>query len=362
MTKGKYIIAALCVATAMSYAEEAKQEVPPVIAGITTAKEYKHEIARRYVGRVVAEETVAVVAQVAGEIKEVCFKEGDIVEQGAVLYKLDDVKYSAAVKAAEASVAQAQASFDYAKKTFDRTIVLFERKVASADDMDAAVSKFNSAQAALEAAKANLILAQDNLAHATITSPIKGKIGANSFTVGNYISLSSGVLTTVVKVDPIRVKFFISAKDLLEMFGTTAALKENAQINIVLANGTTYSKEGKVLFVDNTVNPQTDSMGVYVQYENAEDLLAAGTAVTVNVSSKKTETYVGVPSTATIFKSTGAQMYVVKDGFAELRDVVLGPSIDGVQYVVSGVEKDEIVAHKGTHKLYPGAKVEGVEE
>ena len=59
MTKGKYIIAALCVATAMSYAEEAKQEVPPVIAGITTAKEYKHEIARRYVGRVVAEETVA---------------------------------------------------------------------------------------------------------------------------------------------------------------------------------------------------------------------------------------------------------------------------------------------------------------
>ncbi|MBQ2282088.1 MAG: efflux RND transporter periplasmic adaptor subunit [Kiritimatiellae bacterium] len=201
MTKNKYIIAALCAATAMGFAQEAN-EMPPVVAGITTAKEYKYDVSRRYVGRVVAEESVAVVAQVAGEIKEVCFKEGDIVEKGAVLYKLDDVKYTAAVKAAEASVAQAQANFDYAKKTFDRTTVLFERKVASANDMDAAVNGFNSAQAGLEAAKANLILAQDNLAHATITSPIKGRIGANTFTVGNYISLSSGVLTTVVKVDP----------------------------------------------------------------------------------------------------------------------------------------------------------------
>lgn len=360
MSKCKYIIAALCAATAMGYAQDA-QEMPPVIAGVVTAKEYKHEVSRRYVGRIVAEETVSVVAQVAGEIKEVCFKEGDIVEQGAVLYKLDDVKYTAAVKASEASVAQAQANFDYAKKTFDRTTVLFERKVASADDMDAAVSKFNSAQAALEAAKANLILAQDNLAHATITSPIKGKIGANAFTVGNYISLSSGVLTTVVKVDPIRVKFFLSARDLMDMFGSAAALKENAQISIELANGTIYPKQGTVLFVDNTVNPQTDSMGVYVQFENAEDLLAAGTAVTVSVSSQKAETYVGVPSTATIFKSTGAQMYVIKNGVAEVRDVVLGPSIDGIQYVESGIEVNETVAYKGTHKLYPGAKVNGVE-
>ena len=125
MTKGKYIIVALCALTAMSYAQDMK-EMPPVTAGIIKAQQYKHEVARRYVGRIIAEETVAVVAQVAGEIKEVCFKEGDIVEQGTVLYKLDDVKYTAAVKAAEASVAQAQANFDYAKKTFDRTTVLFE--------------------------------------------------------------------------------------------------------------------------------------------------------------------------------------------------------------------------------------------
>ena len=92
MTKGKYIIVALCALTAMSYAQDMK-EMPPVTAGIIKAQQYKHEVARRYVGRIIAEETVAVVAQVAGEIKEVCFKEGDIVEQGTVLYKLDDVKF-----------------------------------------------------------------------------------------------------------------------------------------------------------------------------------------------------------------------------------------------------------------------------
>lgn len=361
MMKRKYIIAAFCAATAMGFAQDTQQELPPVVAGVTAAKEYKYEVSRRYVGRIVSEETVSIVAQVAGEIVEVCFKEGDIVEQGAVLYRLDTVKYEASVKAAEASVAQAQANFDYAKKTFDRTTVLFERKVASADDMDAAVSNFNSAQAALEAAKANLTLAQDNLAHATITSPITGKIGANAFTVGNYISLSSGVLTTVVKVDPIRVKFFVSARDLMDMFGSTAALKEQAEVNIVLANGTVYPKSGTVLFVDNTANPQTDSIGVYVQFENADDILVSGAAVTVNVSSKEVATYIGVPSTATIYTSTGAQMYVVKNGVAELRNVELGPSIDGIQYVKSGIEVNETVAYKGTHKLFPGAKVNGVE-
>lgn len=360
MIKGKYIVAALCFGAIASFAQEV-QEMPPVVAGITTAKEYKYEVARRYVGRIVAEESVAVVAQVAGEIKEVCFKEGDVVEKGAVLYKLDDVKYSAAVKAAEASVAQAQANYDYAKKTFDRTTVLFERKVASANDMDSAVSAFNSAQAALEAAKANLILAEDNLAHATITSPIKGKIGANAFTAGNYISLSSGVLTTVVKVDPVRVKFFLSARDLIDMFGSAAALKEKAQVNIVLSNGSIYPKTGVIQFVDNTVNPSTDSIGVYVLFENAEDLLSVGTAVTVNVTSKETETYVGVPSTATIFKSKGAMMYVVENGVAMARDVELGPSVDGVQYVKKGIEANETVVYKGTHKLFPGAKVNGVE-
>ncbi|MBO7222663.1 MAG: efflux RND transporter periplasmic adaptor subunit [Kiritimatiellae bacterium] len=361
MTKNKYIIAALCAATAMGFAQEAN-EMPPVVAGITTAKEYKYDVSRRYVGRVVAEESVAVVAQVAGEIKEVCFKEGDIVEKGAVLYKLDDVKYTAAVKAAEASVAQAQANFDYAKKTFDRTTVLFERKVASANDMDASVNGFNSAQAGLEAAKANLILAQDNLAHATITSPIKGRIGANTFTVGNYISLSSGVLTTVVKVDPIRVKFFLSSRDLFEMFGSAASLKENAQVKVALSTGVEYPKQGTIHFVDNTVNPQTDSIAVYVQFENADDILVAGTAVTVNVSLKNSTSYVGVPSTATIFKSTGAQMYVVKDGIAEIRDVELGPSVDGIQYVKKGIEINETVVYKGSHKVFPGAKVNGVEE
>ncbi len=361
MTKGKYIIVALCALTAMSHAQDMK-EMPPVTAGIIKAQQYKHEVARRYVGRIIAEETVAVVAQVAGEIKEVCFKEGDIVEQGTVLYKLDDVKYTAAVKAAEASVAQAQANFDYAKKTFDRTTVLFERKVASADAMDAAVNGFNSAQAALEAAKANLILAQDNLAHATITSPIKGKIGANSFTVGNYISLSSGVLTTVVKVDPVRVKFSLSSRDLMTMFGSIANLKEKANVSIVLADGTKYLKEGTILFADNTVNVQTDSIGIYAQFDNAEGVLNVGSAVTVNVASKESEMYVGVPSTAIIYKNAGTQLYIVKDGVAELRDVVLGPSIDGVQYIKEGVAENDIVVHKGTHKVYPGAKVNGVEE
>ena len=361
MTKGKYIIVALCALTAMSYAQDMK-EMPPVTAGIIKAQQYKHEVARRYVGRIIAEETVAVVAQVAGEIKEVCFKEGDIVEQGTVLYKLDDVKYTAAVKAAEASVAQAQANFDYAKKTFDRTTVLFERKVASADAMDAAVNGFNSAQAVLEAAKANLILAQDNLAHATITSPIKGKIGANSFTVGNYISLSSGVLTTVVKVDPVRVKFSLSSRDLMTMFGSVANLKEKANVSIVLADGTKYLKEGTILFADNTVNVQTDSIGIYAQFDNAEGVLNVGSAVTVNVASKDSEMYVGVPSTAIIYKNAGTQLYIVKDGVAELRDVVLGPSIDGVQYIKEGVAENDIVVHKGTHKVYPGAKVIGIEE
>ena len=139
-------------------------------------------------------------------------------------------------------------------------------------------------------------------------------------------------------------------------------LKEKANVSIVLADGTKYLKEGTILFADNTVNVQTDSIGIYAQFDNAEGVLNVGSAVTVNVASKESEMYVGVPSTAIIYKNAGTQLYVVKDGVAELRDVVLGPSIDGVHFIKEGVTENDIVVHKGTHKVYPGAKVIGIEE
>lgn len=332
----------------------------PMVVNVGTEVVTDSEVvsSRRYVGHIVPTEEVSIVAQVAGEIKEVGFTEGAMVKKGDVLYKIDDVKYMASLKAAEAQVAQCKANHDYAGKTYERTKVLFDKKVASADDMDSATSAYESSKAALAAAEANLVLAKDNFDHATITSPIDGKVGVNSYTLGNYVSLSSGPLTHVVSVDPIRLRFSISNKDYADMFGNEENLKNDSDIVLDLANGAKYEHKGKVSFTDNKLNRNTDSKIIYAEFANPDGLLESGASATLTLSRKTTKKLVTIPITAVVRDSKGAYVYVVNaESKAEKRDIVTGTAFGSMQYVESGLNVGEKIVVLGTHKVFPGAAI-----
>lgn len=331
------------------------------LVGVAKAGTVDHNPARTFSGRVLSPETVAVVAQVAGEVKKVNFEEGALLKKGAVMYKIDPVKYEAAVASAKAQVAQAAASADYARKSFDRAQALFDKKVASPDDLDAATSAKAQAEATLAAAEAALVTAEDNLAHCTIKAPVDGKVGLNAAAAGNYVSTASGALATIVRQDPVRVAFAPGSRDYLAVFGGEKGLKELFAVGVRLADGTLL-EGGEIEFAGNEVNASTDTMPVYARFANPDGLLVPGATVKVEVQAREPRRYVSLPVTAV--QRDGDQAFVWMVGENNLpvrRDIEAGPATATYQTVLSGLEAGEEVIVRGTHKVMPGVPVEPVE-
>ena len=356
------LVAMAVAASAFAQAHAPQGPKPSMfLVGVAKAGAVDHNPVRTFSGRVLSPETVAVVAQVAGEVKEVGFQEGALLKKGDVLYRIDPVKYEAAVAAAKADVARCQATYDYAKKSFERAKTLFEKKVASDDDLDSATSAYASAEAALAAAKAALVSAEDNLAHCTVVAPVDGKVGVNAATVGNYVTTASGALATIVRQDPVRVAFAPGMRDYLSFFGGEKGLRELFSVRIRLADATVYPEEGEVEFVGNAVNAATDTMPVYARFPNAGGVLVPGATVKVEVQAKKAARYVSLPLTA--LQHDGDKAYVWQVGENNMpvrREVVPGPSTATYQTILSGLEEGEEVIVRGTHKIVPGVPVEPI--
>ena len=368
------ILAAMAAVSVTTFAQEAPaQGAAPggaapqgpkpsmFLVGVAKAGVVDHNPVRSFSGRVLSPETVAVVAQVAGEVKEVGFQEGAVLKKGDVMYRIDPVKYEAAAAAAKADVARCEATYDYAKKSFERAKTLFEKKVASDDDLDSATSAYASAEAALAAAKAALISAEDNLAHCTVTAPVDGKVGLNAATVGNYVTTASGALATIVRQDPVRVAFAPGMRDYISVFGGEKGLRELFAVRLRLADGTVYDAEGEVEFVGNAVNAATDTMPVYARFPNKGGILVPGATVKVEIQAKKATRYVALPLTAVQHDGDKAFVWMVgENNMPVRRDVVPAATTDTYEAIASGLEEGEEVIVRGTHKIMPDRAVEPV--
>ena len=180
---------------------------------------------RRYSARILSPAVVSITSRISGEIVEAPFAEGGRVRKGDVLFRLDPVRYEAAVKSAED-----------AKRSLDRVKKLWEQNAESRDAYDAAVRTAKTAEAALLAAEADVALAEDDLKHTVISAPSDGRAGVAAFPVGSWVSSSSGALTTVVVTDPVRVRFAVSMKDVASVFGSVEKLREEGSAKIERAH------------------------------------------------------------------------------------------------------------------------------
>ena len=359
--------AAMAALVLSAAAQEAAPQGAPArrpsmfLVGVGKARAVDHNPVRRFSGRVLSPETVAVVAQVAGTVEEVAFREGATLRKGDLLYRIDPVKYEAAVASARAQVAQAAANADYARKSFDRANALFEKKVASADDLDAATSAKAAAEAALAAAEAALVTAEDNLAHCTIVAPVDGKVGLNAAAAGNYVSTASGPLATIVRQDPVRVVFSPGSRDFLSVFGGEKGLRELFDVRIRLSDGTPVEEAGEIEFVGNEANASTDTIPVFVRFANPAGMLLPGATVKVEVSAKQPCRLVALPLGAVVHAADGAYVWTVGEGnLPQRRAVVAGPTTASYETIDSGLEPGDEVIVRGTHKVVEGVPVEPV--
>ena len=349
--------AALAVLSSPVFAQM-PQAVKQVV-GVAAVEETSNVQSRRYTGQVTTQAFVNVTPRVSGEILKLGFNDGDFVKKGQMLYAIEKTQYEAAVKKAEAAVAECQVHLEDTRSDFARKQILFEKHTISEADIDDLKFTLKAREAVLAASEAALDIANEDLSHTTITAAIDGQVGVTNFTVGNYITPSSGPLVTIIQMEPIRVRFSISMGDYLSGYdGSPAKLKENGRITLKLSDGSEYSEEGTIEFLNNEANVKTDAIQIFASFPNAEHKLIPGSTVTVTLSKKSGDSMPAVPPSAVMHDAKESFVYVVGDGNKiERRTVELGDMTKTHQLIKSGLKTGERVVYQGTHKVMPGDEI-----
>ena len=338
-----------------------RMQMPQMAASIAVrpVEERLYNLPERFVAHAEPVQEVELLPQVDGYVKEIRFKEGDIVKAGDVLYVLDGERYQAIVNQRKADLEAAEAEKRRADRYFKRMEKADERGITQLE-RDNAEAAADSANAAVMQAKANLIVAEYDLKKTCIAAPISGQIGKTSAHIGDYVSPSKGSLARIVQIDPIRVSFPLT--DRAYVGWRAAQLKGSApdyRLRLMLPDGSEYKDLGAWAFDDNTMSKETATIIMRLVFPNPERMLIPNSYVTLLVDYKNPPKLPCVPQQAVLDLSTGSRaVWVLKEDMTvEQRVVETRETSGGWTPVVSGVKPGEKVVISGIAKLAPGMKV-----
>ncbi|MBQ8678115.1 MAG: efflux RND transporter periplasmic adaptor subunit [Alphaproteobacteria bacterium] len=310
---------------------------------------------KQYIAAVEPIKSVNLIPQVSGYIEKVLFQEGSIVQEGDVLFIIEQDRYLANVDLAKAALTSAQANFVRAERDYNRQKALSTKQYASKSTLDTAESAYLQAKAAVAQAKANLELAQIDLMHTEIKAPISGKIGKALVTEGNLVSSNSVTLARIVQNSPIRVAFSVPDKD---HYALKTFKSGELRTRLSLPDNSILEENALSAFIDNEINPNTATLAVYLEYENSSNQLIAGNYVDVIVSSANETKQVIINPAAVMQDANGAYVFTVNDeGLVTEQRVKLDGTFEGKQIVLEGLKGGEKVIVNGLQKAKDGASV-----
>ncbi|HYR92107.1 MAG TPA: efflux RND transporter periplasmic adaptor subunit [Terriglobia bacterium] len=337
------------------------------------------------VGNVEPISTVAIKAQISGELLEVHFKEGDFVRKGQLLFTIDSripqgqmgtmqaniEKDEAQLKQTEANLARDTAQLEYARAEAERYATLLKRGLVAADVTEQARSQANALEesvradrAAIENVRAILVVDQHalggaklQLSYCTIYSPIDGRTGAVMVKPGNLLKPVDVPIVIINQTSPIYVNFTVPQQYWPD-------IKKNMNEGVIHVSAAVpqdsgHPKQGNVIFVDNAVDATTGSLHLKATFENSENHFLPGMFVSVLLRLSEQPNAKVVPTQAVTEGQNGTFVYVVKpDNTVEMRPVVSGHTYGGEAVIDSGLESNEVVVTDGQTRLVPGAKVQ----
>ena len=344
--------------------EQANQAPPPQAVTVVTLKAEDVTLTRELAGRATPSLIAEVRPQVSGIVKGRLFDEGGTVQAGQPLYQLADLEYAADAASARAALARAKATLQQAELSARRSGELVKIDAVSRQDDENAQATLAQAKADAAAAQAALQRSEVLLGYARIVSPISGIIGRSSVTQGALVIASQEQpLALVQRLDPMYVDVTQSSSELLdlrrEMAAGTLKQANDLPVRILLEDGTTYAREGKLAFTDVTVDPTTGSYTLRVTVPNPDGVLLPGMYVRALVGNGVRSAAVLVPqqSVARDPKGNMSAMVVGKDNKIVQRPLEVSRTIGNRWLVDKGLNAGERVVVEGLQKIGPGATV-----
>ena len=355
----------------------------PVVTGIVGQKDVPVNVAA--IGNVEAIETITVQAQVTGQLVEVLFHEGDFVKKGDHLFTLDRRPLEAQLQQLEANVARDQAlgsqaeanlardaaQAEYQQLTSERNSQLQQQGIISKDlsdqmraSADASAALVKADRAAIESARATQNADQAaaenasvQLGYTVIYSPVDGRTGNLMVKAGNLVTANATQLMTIQEIQPIYVTFAVPATHLptIKRFMATGSLSVVA----VPQDADAQPSTGRLTFVDNAVDPTTDTIKLKATFENAERRFWPGQFARVTLRLTTLSQATVVPNQAVQTGQNGQFVFVVKpDSTVELRNITTSETVDQDTVVDTGLKPGETVVTEGQLRLEPGTKVQ----
>jgi RND family efflux transporter MFP subunit len=358
--------AALLASGCARYVAAQQQAAPPPQVTVAAALSRKVTEFDEFTGRFEAVERVEVRPRVSGYISSVNFRDGDEVRKGDVLFVIDPRPYVAERDKARAQLAQARSQLALAKSERERATKLLGQHAISQEEFDTRTAGNEQAQASVEGAQAALDSAALNLEFTRVTAPITARISRALVTSGNYVASGVTPLTTLVSLDPIYVTFDGDEQAYLRYSKLARASARGASqdatrnpVVVGLANESGYPHQGTLVFIDNALDPATGTIHSRALLENHERLFTPGLFARIRLLDSAQHDAVLVNDSAIGTDQTVRYVLVVgASNKVEYRPVQLGPVIDGLRVVQSGLTAGETVVVNGLQRVRPGAQVQ----
>lgn len=297
---------------------------PSPAAPVRVAGVERHDMAvvENTLGTVIADSTVQVIARVEGMLETAYFHEGQFVRKGDLLFQIDPRPFQAALAQARATLQRDQALLRNAERDRLRYERLFKENSASSQQLDTAAANADALAATVALDKAAVNVAQLNYGYAQIRSPIDGKTGALLVQPGNMISgTPSATLVTIAQLRPIKLSFSLPQSDYWRIRARQKSDPLLATVDLPPAQGGPLS--APVSFTGNTIDAQSGTIELRATFANANLSLLPGETVNVTVKLSDIPNAIVVPHGAINYGPNGTYVYVVIDGHAIMRPVIV---------------------------------------
>jgi membrane fusion protein, multidrug efflux system len=339
--------------------------MPPAAVAVQTVATASVPAVFEYVGQTAGSRDAEVRARVSGILLKRNFSEGGPVKKGQSLYSLDPAQIQAALNKADADVAASEAKLAQATRTLNRLKPLWEARAVSQREYDDAASAEQIARADVKGAQARRADAALNLGYTRVESPISGVAGRSRVSEGTLVSGPETLLTTVTQVDPVKVRFGIADTDQMrwrsEVAGGLLKLpsREAFDVEVKLADGSTYAHKGKLLFSDTRVSGDTGTVEAEAEVPNPDGVLKPGQFVRVRLLGASRPNAVKLPARAVLEGPQGKFVYVAADGKAMPKPVTVGDQLADGWIINKGLQAgDQVIVDGMARIFFPGAPIQ----
>ena len=359
------VVAAGCTRTA---AQPAPQGPPQVSVATVIDREITEW--DEFTGRLEPVESVDVRPRVSGYVSSVRFKEGAIVRKGDPLFQIDDRPFLAEVDRLRAELMRSRATVQRAASELQRAERLRAENAMSLEERDRRSAFAQEATAQVAAVEAALRAVELNLEFTRVVSPIAGRVSRAYVTEGNLVSSGPGeatLMTTVVSLDPIHAHFdaderiFLRYSALARSAGKADASSARLAIRMALADEEGFPREGRLDFLDNRLDPASGTIRGRAAFRNRDGALTPGLFVRLRVAGSGTNRALLVQDRAVGTDLDKKFVLIVgPEQTIQYRAVTLGPLVDGLRVVRTGLAAGDHVVVNGLQRVRPGAKVDPV--